>query len=163
LNTVNTFAFRFIAVVGGAVVAMALLGTGTSAAKDPYIGKTYADASAAISGKGGNPVISTVVGSQLPTDQCIVESWHKVTYVSGDNFDHDNRKFMLALNCSAKLAHSGLPGHSLASAEGRAENALEVTAQRFNDDPTRCEKNLESCQKFCDKYGLCSKAVLALF
>lgn len=143
--------------------AMILFGTGISAAKDPYIGKTYADVSSKISEKGGTPVVSTVVGSQLAKGDCIVEAWHKISYVDDDNFDHDKKKYMLALNCGAKLAHSGLPGNSLASPEGRAEKAIEDKADRYNAKPARCEKNLESCQKFCDKYGLCSKEVLALF
>lgn len=159
----TSIAVRIGAVVGAAVVAMAIFGTGTSAADDPYIGKTYSDASAAIADKGGNPVISTVVGSELATDQCIVESWHRVSYASGDNFDHDNKKFLLSLNCVAKLAHGGQPGNSLASPQGRAEKKVEARAQLFNENPTRCEKNLESCQRFCEKTGLCSKEVMALF
>jgi hypothetical protein len=158
----NNIASRVGVVVGVAMAAMTLFGIGTSAA-DPYAGKTYADVSAAIAGKGGNPVISTIVGSQVPTDQCIVESWHKASYVSKDNFDHDKKRYLLALNCSAKLAHGGLPGNSLASAAGRAEKAIETRATAYNDNPTRCAKNLDSCQRFCVKYGLCSKDVTALF
>lgn len=88
---------------------------------------------------------------------------HKVSYVSDDNFDHDQKKYMFALNCSAKLAHGGLPGNSLASPEGRAEAKIEAKAERFNTKPGACEKNLENCQSFCERYKLCSKDVLALF
>jgi hypothetical protein len=163
VETVKAIAVRLGVVVGAAVVAMALFGTGTSAAKDPYIGRTYKDASANIAKIGGNPVISTVVGSQLPTDECIVTSWHQVSYARRTHFDLDTKKYMLSLNCAAKLAHGGQPGNSLATAEGRAEHALEVTAAKYNNDPTRCEKNFKSCKVFCNNYGLCSKEVMALF
>ena len=142
---------------------MTFMGTGTAFANDPFVGKTYKDASGKISQRGGTPVISTVVGSQLATDECIVESWHQASYVSDDNFDHDRKKYMLALNCTAKLAHGGLPGNSLMSPEGRAQQALEARAERFNSKPSRCTQDIENCKKFCDKYGLCSKEVLALF
>ena len=149
-------------ILGVVAAGMALVGTATALA-DPYVGKTYAEAAAKVSGKGGTPVVSTVVGSQLATDDCVVESWHKASYVGDDNFDHNKKKYLFALNCTAKLAHAGQPGNSLASEEGRAEASIEAKAARYNSQPARCEKNLESCQKFCDKYGLCSKEVMALF
>lgn len=155
---------RFIIILGSAVMGLALFGTGTASAKDPYIGKTYAEVSAKIAERGGNPVVSTVVGSEVDTDQCIVESWHKSSYVSDDNFDHDKKKYFFALNCAAKLAHAGKPGNSLASEEGRAEKAIEVRAEHYNSKPERCENALASCQKFCEKYaGVCSPQVMALF
>lgn len=157
----KTIAARFVVVVGAAVVAMSLFGTGTSAA-DPYTGKTYADAAAKITAKGGTVVISTVVGSQLPMDQCIVENWHRPSYPR-DNFDHDKKQFLLSLNCAAKVAGGGKPGNSLASPEGRAQRAIEDRAALLNSKPARCEKNLDTCKRFCDKYGLCSKEVMALF
>jgi hypothetical protein len=158
---VKAIAARVGLVVCAAVMAMGLFGTGTSAA-DPYVGKTYAEAAARIADKGGTVVISTVVGSQLPTDQCIVAAWHRPTFTR-DNFDHDKRQFLLSLNCVAKIAGGGKPGNSLASPEGRAAKAIEARAEAFNSNPARCEKNLENCLNFCNKYGLCSKEVMALF
>jgi hypothetical protein len=160
---VKTIAVRIGVVLFAVTAAIATFGTGTSAAKDPYVGLTYAQASAKISDKNRTPAISTVVGAQLPTDQCIVTSWREPSYDKTDNFDH-KKEILLSLNCSAKLAHAGLPGNSLASPEGRTEQAHEVRAERYNSKPTRCEKNLDSCQKFCEKYaGLCSDEVMALF
>lgn len=158
----KAFAVRFCAVIGVAVTAMALLGTGTSAAKDSYQGMTYADAAAKVEGRGGKAVISTVVGSQVPFDECIVESSHRPTYAKRDGFDHA-KETLFSLNCTAKLAHSGLPGNSLASPEGREQQVIENKASRLNAKPEACEQNLESCQKFCEKYSLCSKELMALF
>ena len=160
----KTIAVRIGVVLFAVTAAIATFGTGTSAAKDPYVGLTYADASARISGRGGTPVISTVVGAELATDQCIVTSSRKPSYVRRDNFDHDRKSFLLSLNCSARLAHGGLPGNSLASPEGRAQKVVEDRAARFNSKPAACANNLDSCQKFCEKNaGLCSKEVMALF
>lgn len=160
---VRKTAIKFGVFLVSAIVMMTFMGTGTAFAKDPFVGLTYKDASGKISQRGGTPVISTVVGSQLATDECIVLSWHRASYAEDDNFDHDRKKFMLALNCTAKLAHAGMPGNSLASEEGRAQRAIEARAERFNSKPSRCAQSIESCKTFCDKYGLCSKEVLALF
>lgn len=157
----KTVAARFGAVIGAAVVAMALLGTGTSAA-DPYVGKTYEDVSASIANRGGTAVISTVVGSQLPTNECIVEAWHQPSYPR-DNFDRNTRQFLLSLNCGAKVAAGGKPGNSLATPEGKTQRAIEDRAKAYNSRPDLCEKYLSTCKRFCDRYGMCSKEVNALF
>ncbi len=162
LETARTIAARFGVVIGAAVVVMALFGVGTSAA-DPYVGKTYADAAASITNRGGTPVISTVVGSQLPTDQCIVQAWHQPSYAPRTNFDRNNRQFLLSLNCAAKVAGAGKPGNSLATPEGKTQRAIEDRAQTYNSRPDLCEKYLSTCKRFCDRYGMCSKEVNALF
>lgn len=155
-------AFRFCVVVVATLSAMTTLGTGVSSAKDPYVGQTYAYAAGKISDRGGNPVIMTVVGSQLATNDCIVTSWRKSSYAKKDHFDHE-KKVLLSLNCASKLAHGGAPGNSLASPEGRAEKAIEEKAERINNKPAICMKDLDSCQRFCDKYaGLCSREILSL-
>jgi hypothetical protein len=142
-------------------LATIYLSAGTAHA-DSYTGRSYAEVAQKISDKGGKPVISTVVGTQLATDDCIVASWRKASYVKDDNFDHEEN-YLLSLNCSAKLAHAGQPGNSLATPAGREEKAIEEGAAKYNEKPARCAQNLETCQKFCDKYGLCSKEVTALF
>ena len=53
-------------VVGATAVSMAQLGTGVAAADD-YAGKTYADASSALSGASLKGVIAGRVGDALPT------------------------------------------------------------------------------------------------
>lgn len=160
----KTIALRIGVVLFAVPAALVTFGTGTSAAKDPYAGLTYADASAKISNSGATPVVLTVVGAELDTDQCIVTSSRKPLYAKSDNFDHDTKQILLSLNCSAKLAHAGLPGNSLASPQGRSEKKVEDRAEWFNSKPTSCQKDLDSCQKFCEKYaGLCSDEIMALF
>ncbi|TPG34221.1 hypothetical protein [Mycolicibacterium hodleri] len=156
------FVFRALVIVVVAIAALATFGSGISAAKDPYVDQTYAYAAGKISERGGVPVVATIVGDQLSTDDCIVTSWRKATYASTDNFDH-GKDYLFALNCSAKLA-SGSPGNSIMSPEGQAQKKIEDRAAAYNAKPSRCESSLESCQKFCEKNaGLCSKEVMALF
>ena len=153
-----------IGVVVLAACATFALTSGIATANDPYTGKTFAYAAGKVSEKGGRPVVSTVVGDQLATQDCIVTSWRKATYAATDNFEHGNKDYLFALNCSAKLAAAGLPGNSLASEQGRAEKAIEVKADHYNSKPERCAKSLASCQRFCEKNaGMCSKEVTALF
>ncbi|CAN5579880.1 hypothetical protein BH09ACT7_BH09ACT7_58400 [soil metagenome] len=163
----KVFAVRVSSIVGMAVVAFALIGSGTAAAKTPYAGLTWGVASAKVADKGGKAVISTVVGSELPTDECVVMSARRSSYTKRDGFDHE-RAWLFALNCNAKLAHGGEPGNSLASPEGRAQEKLESTAAKINAGASKpgnwCAQNLEKCQKFCDtNAGLCSKDIMALF
>ncbi|WP_156720792.1 hypothetical protein [Mycobacterium sp. Root135] len=157
------FTVRIAGVLVALVAAVATFGVGTSAAKDPYIGSTYAQASGKIAERGGNPVISTVVGDQLSTDECIVTSWRKATFAKTDNFDH-GKDYLLSINCSAKVAKAGVPGNSLASPEGQKQKSLDEQAAGINRNHTWCEKNLDRCEAFCEKNdGLCSKEVMALF
>ncbi len=110
----KAIAIRVCVVFVALFAAIATFGTGTSAAKDPYVGQTYAYASGKVSEKGGQPIISTVVGDQLSTDDCIVTSWRKASYATTDNFDH-SKGYLFALNCTAKLATAASSGNSLAS------------------------------------------------
>ena len=160
----KAIAVKVVVTVAAAVAGAAIFGTGTSSAKDPYVGRTYSDVSSRISKNGGTAVISTVVGDTLSTDDCIVTSWRKATYVSDDNFDHD-KNYLLSIYCSAKLADAGSPGNSLASAQGRAQKAVEDEAERLNSKRGLewCAKNPDGCRSFCTKNaGLCSDEVMAL-
>jgi hypothetical protein len=146
-------------------IFITLLGssTGTATADGLFVGQTYEKASATLTEKGLTPVISSVVGDQLPTDQCIVTSSRKPTYAVTDNFDH-GKEYMLAINCSALVAHGGQPGNSAASPQGRKERAAEKKAARYNAKPELCTSNLEGCKYFCDQnVGKCSDEILALF
>jgi hypothetical protein len=151
-------------VIAVAISALMLsLSLGLASAKsDPLIGKTFAEASARIADWGSEAVVSTVFGSQLATDECIVTGWHRSSYAKRDNFDH-KKSVAVSLNCTNKLASAGSPGNSLASEAGRAEKKIEVQAERFNSKPQRCSSNLSWCKSFCDKNaGMCSKEVMAL-
>src|SRR6478736_8637039 len=76
--------------VGATAVSMVMFATGIAAADD-YAGKTYADASSALSGASLKGVIAGRVGETLPTDQCVVTHSEKALWIKGDKFAGDER------------------------------------------------------------------------
>jgi hypothetical protein len=115
--------------LGSGVVALAatsitFFGSGVAAADD-YAGKSYSDASSAISSAGQKAVIAGSVGDAVSQGDCMVTRSQKAAWLKGDNFSPVTNTVLLFLNCNAKLAGPGLPGNSLASPEGRAEKAAE--------------------------------------
>ena len=106
-------------VVGVTVMSIATAGTGVAAADD-YAGKTYADASSALSGASLKGVIAGRVGDTLPTDQCVVTHSEKAPWIKGNNFNAVTDTVLLYLNCNATVASATSPGNSAASPEGRA-------------------------------------------
>ena len=128
---------RGAAVVGATAVSMAVFGSGVAMA-DPLMGKTYGDASAQIGEWSATAVIATVVGTRLPTDECIVTHWQKDT--------NDNSRIMLSLNCNARAASATTAGNSLASPEGRAakqEKDMEYWRSSTPDGQEWCKENQE--------------------
>jgi hypothetical protein len=125
------------AVIGSALMSIALFGTGIASADD-YAGKTYSEASQALSNAGKTGVISTVVGGKLPTDDCLVTSSHPASFVRDEDgdFTHASGEVMLALNCNAAFASAKSPGNSVASPEGRAakEHDESMTWRRQNPE-----------------------------
>ena len=116
-------------VTGLAAVSLALFGSGIAAADD-YAGQTYSDASGAIDKAGQKAVIAGSVGSVLAQTDCIVTRSQQADWLKGSNFSPVTDTVLLWLNCNAKLATAGTPGNSLASPEGRAEQAAEAAAQQ---------------------------------
>ena len=106
-----------ILVAGAITVATAVVGSPVASA-DSYAGQTYADAASAASGSGMTVVVGGKVGSELPTDQCIVTRSQKAPWIKGSNFQPTNT-MMLFLNCNAALASAGKPGNSAASPQGQ--------------------------------------------
>lgn len=84
---------------------------------DDYAGKSYADASAAISSAGQKAVIASSVGDGVSQSDCVVTHSQKAPWLKGDNFSPVTNTVLLYLNCDAKLAKAGTPGNSLASPE----------------------------------------------
>ena len=114
-------------VVGVTVMSIATAGTGVAAADD-YAGKTYADASSALSGASLKGVIAGRVGDTLPTDQCMVTHSEKAPWIKGNNFNAVTDTVLLYLNCNATVASAASPGNSAASPEGRAAIAAAKAA-----------------------------------
>lgn len=147
--------------VAASVAAVGVFSAGLAHA-DPYVGRTYSDASERISNSGRTPIVATVNGDSLALDDCIVESWNNSNFLDGTTGGGPDREVLLNLNCNYKYAQPGRPGNSVASPEGRAAKAKDdkdkETAQALNENPQWCFKtdsNLANCQKFCNRTGLC--------
>jgi hypothetical protein len=152
-----SYILRFVGIVCSVVVSVVLTGSGVASAKDGYIGKTYAEVAASITGNNGKPIIATVTGSQLATNDCIVVDWQRGIYRDSSG-DKRRGEYMLNLNCNRVLASPGHPGNSLSSPEGRQEKKDERTARRIAKNPTICDENADAghwCARICEKTGLC--------
>ena len=128
-NHVKKLILLTASTVGVIAVLTAMFGSGVAAADD-YAGKTYADASSALSGAGLTGVIEGRVGSRLPTDQCVVtrsESTHWM-HVAKKKFGNVKSTVLLFLNCNAPVAAAGMSGNSAASPEGKAAQAAATPA-----------------------------------
>lgn len=112
---------RRAGLVGAATGMFAFFGTGSAAAVNDYVGQTYNDAATAIYNGGQTPVISTRIGSFLPTGACIVNGSRTASFL--DSSGNNNSKVLLSLNCNYMFALAGVPGNSLGSPEGRAARA----------------------------------------
>jgi len=110
---------RGLAALGGAVALFAAFGAGTASAINEYEGMTYSQAANAVASSGGTPVISSKVGSFLPTSQCVVTGSHRGSFLDSSGNNSGN-KVMLDLNCNYMFSLPGVPGNSKASPEGKA-------------------------------------------
>ena len=147
-----------LSVVAAAAVMLVGLGPGLAAAADPLVGKKYSDAASWVNRRGGTPVVSTVAGSQLALDDCVVTSWSRGGFLNSSGKNDRRREYYLHLNCNNTLASPGHPGNSLMTPEGAKRKAQERTAARLNERPEQCQRSesmLESCRRFCNNTGLC--------
>lgn len=118
-SPVVTSLMRAVAAAGGALALCAVFGSGTASAINEYEGMTYANAANAVAQSGGTPVISSKVGSFLPTSQCVVTGSHSASSLDSSGQSRGNR-VMLDLNCNYMFSLPGVPGNSKASPEGKA-------------------------------------------
>src|ERR1700752_2998496 len=107
------------AAVGATAVSMVMFATGVAVADD-YAGKTYADATKALSDASLKGVIASRVGDTLPDDKCVVTHSEKAPWMKGDKFVSVTDTVLLHLNCNATVASATTSGNSAASPEGRA-------------------------------------------
>jgi len=157
----GTFVVRIVGAVGAAALSVAMVGSGIASA-DALAGNTYADAAAKISSWKGTPVIATVSGDQLATDDCIVTSWHKSKFLDSAGRNDRPQEYLLTLNCNNSVASPGNPGNSAMSKEGAAAKRAQEKDQQMvaaiNKNPPWCHKskdNLANCQKVCERTGAC--------
>ena len=136
---------RIVGVVGAAAVSMAMFGSGVASA-DALTGKSYSDAAAWISGRNGTPVIATVIGSQLETDDCIVTSWHTSIFLDSSGDNSRSKEYLLHLNCNNLVASPGHPGNSAVTPEGALAKRQQERAANINAHPERCQKNEQTLE-----------------
>lgn len=145
-----------VAVVAGAAIAQAALVPG-SAAADSLTGKTYSEVAAKISEWDGKAIIKSVIGSRLPTDECVVTNWHRGSFRTSSGGKRGG-EFLLTLNCNARVAGPGVPGNSAVTAAGKQAKKDQEFALRISKNPAGCQESaakMEWCQQICAQTGLC--------
>ena len=144
------------------VIATAgLMGGGVASAAPDFSGKTYGEAAEQIQSWGATAVIETVVGDQLPTDQCLVSNTKKSSFLDSSG-RQSGSAYLLSLNCNGILAQNGKAGGSAATPEGRKMAKQLRALQWVNEDPTRCD-GAEWCKTLCEKYADKCSAELAQY
>lgn len=130
----------------GAAALVAMLGSAPAGAINEYEGMPYYKAANAISQSGATPVISSKVGSFLPTSQCIVTGSHKASFLdsSGNN---SGSKVLLDLNCNYTFALPGVPGNSLGSPEGKAAHDEAVQKAQEAQQKAQAEQDAAAQQQ----------------
>ena len=147
---------RFTGGIAAAAISIAAFGSGTASA-DPYAGLTYGDAKSQISSMHQTPVIATVSGDQVATNDCIVVSSSRSSFLDSSGDGPDN-EILVNLNCNKGIAAPGKPGNSAMSAAGQQAKKEQKAATNISKDPTYCEQSdevLAWCQEICAKTGLC--------
>jgi hypothetical protein len=119
-------------VLSGLAASTVLLGIGVAGANTPdmsgVVGKTYADASSAISEAGLTGKVATTVGDRTDRDGCVVSSASIAPFVGATDAKHVANTVLLNLNCYATAASAKSPGYSAASPEGKSASAAEEEA-----------------------------------
>lgn len=150
-------AVQILGAVGAVVVSVSMFGSGVASA-DPYTGKTYDEAAAAISKYNGNAVIGAVSGDQLATGDCIVTSSHKSSFLNSSGENDRARDVVVNLNCNNKVAEPGHPGNSAMSPQGMKAKKDIQAAATINKNPALCQKDEDYakwCEVVCRRSGLC--------
>jgi hypothetical protein len=143
---------RCAVVIGAVSVSAAALGSGVAAATpDIFAGLTYAKASEVITQLNSKVVVASVMGGQLPRDECIVTRSQR---------DKKNN-VILYLNCNAGLASATESGNSVVSPAGREAKKNQLTADWIAADPANCKLSAsiaKACEDFCNSHSeLCSQ------
>jgi hypothetical protein len=150
-------------VVGGAAALAVIFGAGSAVADNEYKGRTYAQVQESTNNRA---VISSRVGSYLPTEECIVTGNRRATDGTG------SAKILVDLNCNDTSALNGHPGNSVASPAGkkaledreRADNLSKNYARAIEAGTTpNCLSNegaIRYCINLCNQSKTCSVELL---
>jgi hypothetical protein len=158
-GVMGSLVVRVLSVVSGALVLLAMFGSGAASARDGLTGKTYDEASSYISEHNGTPVVGTVAGDQLEIGDCIVVSWHVSNFLNSSGKNDRKHDFVFNLNCNNLVAAPGKPGNSVMSPQGVAAKKDQVAAGNISKHPEWCQttdQRMQYCQKICKSTELCS-------
>jgi hypothetical protein len=139
-------AVRVVAVIGTALTLLASFSGLASAKSDPFVGKKYSEAVAAASDVGADSVIETVIGSRLPTDDCLVTTWSRSSFL-GIGGEKRKGTFLFNLNCNDVVASAGSPGNSASSPQGK-QAIRNIKVGKWCALPGQVDN--ENCAKFCN-------------
>jgi hypothetical protein len=135
-----------------------MLATAGIASADDYAGLTYKAALEKINKRNATAVISTVVGGEMVTEDCMVTSGRKSGFLdASDNGAKRSNEVLLNLNCSKPMDRP-VPGPSVASEEGKKAKKYREQAQYYDQHPDECYASddvLAYCQRVCDATRLC--------
>lgn len=147
-----------------AAALVMVLGMASASADNEYKGLTYAKVMERTKNRA---VIASRVGEYLPTEECIVTSSRRASFL--DQSGNGSTKILVNLNCNDPKSAGGdgsdHAGYSVASPEGRKMEALKVRAGKLSDNyakavkagkPPVCEKSFDGCKRICQQSGACS-------
>jgi len=113
---------------------------------------------AKVSEMGAKAVIASVVGGDLPVDDCRVTRYQRGSFRDEMGRARSEVEILLYLDCNARLASPGSPGASLASPEGRDMKKDRDYALLIKQNPEWCgltDENMQVCRAVCDKTRMC--------
>jgi len=149
---------RSMCVIGAAAVSVTMLDAGIASADIDLTNVTYADAVAKVSEMGAKAVIASVVGGDLPVDDCRVTRYQRGSFRDEMGRARSEVEVLLYLDCNAGLASPGSPGVSLATPEGRKMKKMQDDALLIKQNPEWCQTNdqtMQICRDVCDKTHMC--------
>jgi hypothetical protein len=153
----GSLVLRVLGVFGAAILSVLMFGGGVASA-DALSGKTYDEAVAAISSWKGTPVIATVSGDQLETNDCIVTSFHVSIFLDASGDNNRGKNYLLNLNCNNRVASPGHPGNSMMAPDAALAKKELQAAANIKKDPSYCDidaGHARSCAKICKRTGMC--------
>jgi hypothetical protein len=110
-----------VALCAAAAMSLATAGLANAASPPDVNGKTYSDASSALTSAGFKPVVSTTVGDQKSWSDCLVTNVVSRTVPPPENSSGSpTNEALVSLNCYSAEASAKGSGYSAASPEGKA-------------------------------------------
>ncbi len=124
----NLIAIAAGAAASAACASMSLVSSGVAAADPDVVGQTYSDAKAALSEANMTPVVATVLGGNMPHDQCYVVSTAKPTFLDQGGNSKGNL-IQVNLNCHPP-ATTTKPGFSAGNHAAAAHAVRDTKKQQ---------------------------------